>query len=145
MWTPDSSRLTTATTKQLVAAVALGALAVVVAAVGFTAVGHPASARGAIFGGGAMIPLLVALRWRAAHRPGEAGTVARVGAGLGDERDRAILTFALAAGGLFAFVTLWALSFAILCGASPVPSVAVASVAQVGVFVVAFAVRARRA
>jgi predicted Kef-type K+ transport protein len=68
-----------------------------------------------------------------------------VGAGIGDERDRTIMTQALATTGYVSFLTLTGLCVALVCGAGALPSATIAMFFQIGVFVAAFAVHARRA
>jgi len=144
MWTTDRPSTAAIPATRFLAALVSGVVAVGVAALVFAAIGHPDSARGAVVGGSAMIALFVALRWRAVHRADAAGPAARVGAGVGDERDRAIMTQALATTGAFSFVTITGLCVALVCGAPALPAVTIAAFVHYGVFVAAFALHARR-
>ena len=120
------------------------ALVVAALAVALTAVGHPDTASGAVIGGGMAIGLAVVARYRAVRRADVAGPGSRIGAGVADERDRRILTAALATTGYASFLTLTGTSVAVAAGMDPIAVVGVATFVQIGVLALAFVVAARR-
>jgi hypothetical protein len=143
MSTTDQHR-TTLSSRKFVVSVTAGAVAIAATAAVFLAANRPSTAAGAVVGGGLVLVLMVVSRLRAVRRAAGAGPASRIGAGVGDERDRGILTTALATTGYASFLTLGGASIAVLLGASAVTVITVALFAQIGVLAVAFGVASRR-
>ncbi|QHT55062.1 hypothetical protein GXP71_02470 [Cellulomonas sp. H30R-01] len=127
-----------------VAALVASGVAVTALYVVFLALDQPDTAHGVLVGGASAVTLLVAARWRSTRRAARAGTAARVGAGLGDERDRGILSGALAFVGLAAFLSIAGGLVAIAAGADPAAVLGVIEWLLLLVLVVSFVTLDRR-
>jgi hypothetical protein len=85
-------------------AVASGAVAVGAVVAVFVAIGQPETASGAATGGAVVLLLLGLARLRSRRSPARVSTAARLGAGVPDERDKAIVHGALSLVGALSFL-----------------------------------------
>ncbi|MGY4645643.1 hypothetical protein [Cellulomonas sp. URHB0016] len=81
-----------------------GAVAIGVLVVVFVAIHQPDAARGAAISGTTMLLLLTLARLRSRRSPAKVSTAARLGAGVPDERDKAIVNGALSRVGAMSFL-----------------------------------------
>jgi hypothetical protein len=134
------------TTRTLLVAAVLGALAVLVAAAALALDrwGPGSMGRGFAVGAAVGAVLGAVAIWRARRRPGSATTGDRLFAGTADERDHAVATRAFATLGLAALPLTFVAAGVLAFGAPADATAFLLIVAQVVVLVGAFARQARR-
>ncbi len=135
----------TLSSRRFFLACALGLTAVGILWLVFTLAGQPDTAAGALVGGVLVLVLATVARWRASRRaPSEVGSASRTLVGIADERDKAILTAALAWVGLAAFLANAVGLAALAVGADASSVIGVIEAFLIAVLVAAFVVLARR-
>jgi hypothetical protein len=111
----------------------------------FTVAGQPDTAAGALVGGGGVVALAAAVRWRARRRGAAAdGGFSRTLLGTADERDKAISTASFAYVGLAAFLANAIGLAAVALGADASTVIGAIEVVLIAVLVGASVVLARR-
>jgi hypothetical protein len=150
MSTTDPTTTTTAPAPRrasitpFVAAFAAGALAVAAVAVVYASLGDTETAWGALTGGGFVLLLMIGARWRSTRRPASAGTAARLGAGVPDERDRTLVTGALSLVGAASFLFASAGLACVVAGVDAAAVLGATVIALAATFVVSLVVLERR-
>jgi hypothetical protein len=150
MSTPDTTTSSPAPARRrtssthFVAAFTAGAVAVAAIAAVYASLGDTETALGALTGGGFVLLLMIGARWRSTRRPASAGTAARLGAGLPDERDRTIVTGALSLVGAASFLFASAGLACVVAGLDAAAVLGVMVIALAATFVVALVVLERR-
>lgn len=135
------------TTKQkaiVIGACLLGTAVVVGAGLLLRAYGPGNMGNGFLAGAAVALVACAVMTWRVVRRPHRTTTFERGFTRVGDERDDAVLTRALAVLGLLAVPTTGCAAIAIALGAPAAPALTVLMVAQVAVLAVSFAVVNRR-
>jgi len=99
---------------------------------------------GFLTGGGVAILGVAVAAWRLQRRPGSTTPLERAWLRSGDERDDQILTRSLAVVGFSAILLTGAAGIALALGAPVAPVAAMLNFSLIGIFLIAFAVHARR-